>query len=331
MDTKKNVQGQCFKPAWWLKSPHLQTLYPLVDCFFQQVHFNHHQVDLPDGDFLELALAGSPNAPCCLLLPGTEGSADSPYIKMMTKTLLAMGWQVVVMQYRSCGQSVNQLAKAYNSLDTGDLEFVLSYLFIKCQIKIDYAVGFSMGGNILVHYLETHPHSLEAAACVSTPFDFYESALHLPLFYQRYLLKKLVKKAHEKLDCGIDLPVSKDHLDRFKTLPEFDDVLTAPLYGFDNAEKYYKAARCFPLLGSLRTPIIMLHALDDPFIPRHTVPSQASCAPCVSLVGTESGGHLGFVSGWFPFGRQYWYIDQVLQFLGQYGFSPVESHSNDKD
>mgnify|MGYP003327388433 CR=1 FL=1 len=58
----------------------------------------------------------------------------------------------------------------------------------------------------------------------------------LPLFYQRYLLKKLVKKAHEKLESGIDLPVSKDHLDRFKTLPEFDDVLTAPLYGFDNAD-----------------------------------------------------------------------------------------------
>ena len=106
--------------------------------------------------------------------------------------------------------------------------------------------------------------------------------------------------------------------------------LTAPLYGFKNVIDYYKAARCYPLLGSLRTPVMLLHALDDPFIPRYTVPSQASCSPCVSLVGTEYGGHLGFVSGRFPFGRQYWYINQVLQFLGQYGFSAVDSHHCEK-
>ncbi len=320
MDANKTHKGQCFKPAWWLKSPHLQTLYPLADCLFTRVDFRTERVDLPDGDFLELAMAGGSAAPCCLLLPGTEGSSDSPYIKMMTKTLLAMGWQVVVMQYRSCGAAVNQLARAYNSLDTGDLEFVLSYLFIHYTIKIDYAIGFSIGGNLLVHYLETHPHSLLAAACVSTPFDFYESAFHLPLFYQKYLLRRLVKKAEYKLDQGIDLPVTKDCLRAFKTLPEFDDCLTAPLYGFSDVEAYYKAARCYPLLGSIRTPIMMLHALDDPFIPRHTVPSLSECSSCVTLSGTEYGGHLGFISGGLPFNKEYWYINQLLQFLGQHGF-----------
>ena len=228
------------------------------------------------------------------------------------------------MQYRSCGKKVNHYARAYNSLDTSDFEFVLSYLFLKHQIKIDYAVGFSMGGNILVHYLKTHPHSLEAVVCVSTPFDIYETAYHLPMMYQKYLLRTLVRKAHEKLDQGIELPITRDKLNTLKTMPDFDDCLTAPLYGFNDVEHYYKSARCFPLLQSIRTPTLMLHASDDPFIPAHTVPSQSACSDCVTLLATRYGGHLGFVSGWLPFKKEYWYIDQVCGFLQQYGLRAVE-------
>ncbi len=321
MTDKKYRQQSDFKPAWWLRNPHVQTLYPLLDCYFQRIDYRLELVDLPDGDFLELAFAGQPSAPCCCLLPGTEGSKNSPYIKMMTKALLALGLQVVVMQYRSCGKAINQLPKAYNSLDTGDFEFVLSYLFIKHQIRVQHAVGFSMGGNLLVHYLESHPHSFEAAVGVSTPFDMYESAFQLPRFYQRYILRSAVKKAEEKLDRGIALPVSKTQLKQLKTMPEFDSCLTAPLYGFSDVESYYKAARCYPLLASIKTPLLMLHALDDPFIPRHTVPAANTCSPTVELKSTQYGGHLGFVAGRLPLSKDYWFIDQVLQFLMQHGLA----------
>jgi hypothetical protein len=78
------------------------------------------------------------------------------------------------------------------------------------------------------------------------------------------------------------------------TLRGFDDLYTAPRWGYADAVDYYRQASSLPLLGKVRVPALLLTARDDPFIavePFEALQGSAHIdvhiAPC--------GGHLGFL------------------------------------
>ncbi len=65
-----------FKPAWWLKNPHGQTMFAkLLQDKSSAVEFNE-TLELPDGDFTELSWTESPEQapekPIVVILHGLE-------------------------------------------------------------------------------------------------------------------------------------------------------------------------------------------------------------------------------------------------------------------
>ena len=52
-----------------------------------------------------------------------------------------------------------------------------------------------------------------------------------------------------------------------KTVSEFDEHLTAPLFGYKSVEEYYKATNNSDKLHKISIPYICLTATDDPFVP----------------------------------------------------------------
>ena len=103
-----------FKPAWWLTNPHSQTL---AAKFFRRkqklVTFNE-TVELPDGDFIDLAWTEQPKPnntrPIVVMLHGLEGSKDSHYAKGMLTALKNRGWIAVLMHFRGCSGKPNRQA-----------------------------------------------------------------------------------------------------------------------------------------------------------------------------------------------------------------------------
>jgi predicted alpha/beta-fold hydrolase len=105
-------------------------------------------------------------------------------------------------------------------------------------------------------------------------------------------------------------------LGRIATVREFDEVYTAPHFGFAGAEDYYHRASGMRVIDRIRVPALIISAEDDPFVP----PSQFSDPkvagnPHVTVRLCRYGGHCGFVG---PQGSEddgYWAEGQVVRFL----------------
>jgi predicted alpha/beta-fold hydrolase len=97
-------------------------------------------------------------------------------------------------------------------------------------------------------------------------------------------------------------------LDEVRTIWEFDDRFTAPLFGFGTAANYYATQSAIRYLDAIRTPTLVICAKDDPLVPFETYGHPAFRSnPAVTLLATEHGGHLGFLSRRKP---RFW-VDQT--------------------
>jgi hypothetical protein len=160
---------------------------------------------------------------------------------------------------------------------------------------------------------------LASAVAVSVPFLLDRAATRLERglsrLYQRYLLRKLRAATLEKMN-RISLPaVDHERLDRARTLRAFDDLVTAPLHGFRDAADYYRQSSCRQFLGLIRTPTLILHARNDPFMYPDVIPTAGELPACVRLELSRSGGHVGFVAGARPWAPRYWLHDRVCDYL----------------
>ncbi len=316
-----------FKPAWWMTNRHVQTIMPRFFRPFHHTRYELEQLDTPDGDFIELAwsLPHNEAAPLAVVLHGLEGNINSFYAKGMMKALKKQGYAVVLMHFRNCSTEVNRLPRAYHSGDTADLAFFINHLKQQYPDRAMVAVGFSLGGNVLAKYLgeENTNCPLNAAAVVSAPYDLSSSSdvirKSLGKIYQKYLLDRMKKSMQRKLpQIKQQIPITTDQLMNIDALLEFDNQLTAPLHGFENAHDYYRKASAMPYLKDIAIPTLIIHAKDDPMLSIKAVPSRQDVSEHVTLRISDKGGHVGFISGKNPFKPIFWLEKAVPCYFGQH-------------
>lgn len=312
----REENAPAFVPAWWLPGPHLPTLWAALARRRPRIALRHERFELADGDFLDLSWCGSESGPLVIILHGLEGSARSKYAAALSWQIERIGWGAVVMQFRGCGGESNRLDRSYHSGDTGDLKAVLAQLRQRFPNRQRFAVGYSLGGNVLLKHLgESGQHSdIAAAAAVSVPYDLAAGAERLnqgvSRLYQYHLVRSLKRKVREKF-AHRSAPVDLSLLDQCNDFWSFDDRVTAPLHGFRSAEDYYRQSSCRQYLGTIQTPTLLLHAADDPFLMRSAIPGNEELSATTTLQLTRRGGHVGFVTGRNPLKPVYW-IDARL-------------------
>ena len=316
------------------------------------VGLKRERIELDDGDFLDLDwVAGRDgngqrdNAPLVLLLHGLEGSANSGYARQMYCELSAKGLQAVGLNSRGCSGEPNRLPRAYHSGETGDLAYVLGVLRDRYPRRPLGAVGVSLGGNVLLKYLGERDRQsqgragavvrqttdeegkegkenmgIAAAVAISVPFDLSAGADYMERgfskTYRAFLVRKLQRKVRAK--AGImDGKVDISRALAARTFREFDDAVIVPIHGFEDAEDYYQCSSSAQFLESITTPTLLVHSLDDPFLPPAAVPTGiASNNPHVRTEFTRSGGHVGFVSG-HPWAPLFWGERRAAEFLAE--------------
>lgn len=308
-----------FKPAWWLPGPHLQTLWPSLTRRRPRPRLSWRRIELPDGDFIDLAL-GAPAGPRILILHGLEGNLDSHYAGSLVETLARAGYQPIFMHLRGCSGEPNRLDRAYHSGATEDLAAVLDALGQDPAGTPEAAIGFSLGGNLLLKYLgETPCPPLAVGIAVSVPFVLRDAMLRLDLgwsrIYRRHLVGKL-KRAIERKFAARPAPLAAN-LASIEDFNSFDDRITAPLNGFAGVFDYHERASCRRHLGGITTPTLIIQAADDPFMFRATLPWEHELGPGVTLELAEHGGHVGFVAGTLPWRPVHWLESRILEFLDE--------------
>ncbi len=324
------VQESSFQPAWWLRNPHLQTFWPALLRRLPVPTTHRERLSTPDGDFIDLDWRGEdPEAPTAMLLHGLSGSSRSSYIRGMQAALARYGWRSVALNFRGCGGQPNLTARCYHSGDTVDLDHLYRHLRRRYPRSPLAAVGYSLGGNVLLKWLGERGAELDlfAAAAVSVPLCLNHCADRLDRgfsrLYRNRLLRELKDYIHWKRDHlrHIGKTGEWEKLDRLGDLSgirsfwEYDGQVVARLYGFRDAEDYYRQSSSRAFLKSIRIPTLVIQARDDPFMTPEVLPKAEELSPSVDMEITSGGGHVGFIAGHCPSLPSYWLEQRIPEFL----------------
>ena len=312
------IQSQ-YKPAWWLRNPHAQTLWSTLARLRPKAKIEWQRLELADGDFIDLAWSGPKEGRTVLLLHGLEGSINSKYASGLMRELGQRGYRTCLMHFRGCSGEPNRLPRCYHFGETKDPQYVLEYLRDQMGIKLYAAVGFSLGGNVLLKWLgeQGTASPLQRAAVMSVPFRLEHIANRINTgfsrIYQRHLLGSL-RRSYKARFARIASPLNAD-IERLDTFWLFDDQVTAPLHGFTGVDDYYSQASSHRFLSQITVPTLVLHASDDPFMYSHTAPSADELSEDVYLEVAPQGGHVGFISGMLPGWANYWGEQRLAEWI----------------
>jgi len=312
------IQSQ-FKAAWWLANPHLQTLWPTFFKKRPQLDLTSEKVELDDGDFLDLKWTKNHSDKVVIVIHGLEGSLESHYVPSLIKQLSDENYKVCFMHLRGCGDQHNRLARSYHSGASDDLEAVVNHIDQQLKMKIHAAIGFSLGGNLLLKWLgeQGDKARVNRAIAISVPFELNDAALRLKkgfsTFYQKHLVTRLQKRYKEKFETlGSPLKINVNEL---QTFHQFDDQVTAPLNGFKDVDDYYQQSSSKQFIKHIKVNTLILHDYTDPFMFRHTAPKEDDLSNSVTLELTENAGHVGFIEGDILGVARYWAEKRISEWL----------------
>jgi len=287
------------------------------------------ELELPDGDItaVDWMVDGDllpTGAPLLIILHGLEGSAESSYARMLMEAALAKGWRSCVLHFRDCGDYRNRLPRRYHAGETNDLRYFLETLQKSPESAENsgpmVAVGYSLGGNVLLKYLGESGDDtpLRAATAVCVPLNLHECAKALEQgfskTYQRYLLKRMKASVTRKFDrhtAAFDWQKAMSA----RTFAEFDDWVTAPLHGFKGMQDYYDRCSSTHFLKGIERPTLVINALDDPFMTKDVIPADDRLSESVTLEIAQGGGHVGFIDGGTPWRPTFYLPDRIVGFL----------------
>ncbi len=331
-----------FKPAWWLKNRHFQTLYPALFRKIPAPLLRRERLVTPDDDFIDIDWCGEGDSPLIILLHGLTGSSKSIYIQGLQHILLANNFRSVALNFRGCSGEPNNSARCYHSGETQDIDFLYQTLRQREPETPLGAIGFSLGGNVLLKWLGEKQKSLTlfAAIAVSVPLVLSVCATKLDdgfsKIYRQNLLRELklyiVEKSQHLTKIGRENDAQKikalGDLSKITSFWEYDEKVVAKLHGFQNAHDYYAKSSSRQFLKTISVPTLLIQSLDDPFMTTEVIPTLDELSDFVQLEITKNGGHVGFVTGKNPFKPIYWLEQRIPEFLN---FTKnTEVQNNDK-
>ena len=308
-----------YQAPWYLFNGHLQTIIPAVLNRPATNIYTRKRINTSDHDFLDLDLIKKGHDKLEVLTHGLEGSAHSTYMLSMASALSKAGYDVLSWNFRSCSGSLNLKSTFYHSGFTDDLDEVLKYIYSLNNYKEINLIGFSIGGNISLKYLGEQGEDINAkiknAVVFSVPLDLESGAKELAKPSRRIYMQRFLKSFKTKFAEKEKLYPGTYNLSHFKTIKnffEFDQLYTAPMYGFKDVYDYYAKASSRPYLPFIKIPTLIVNALNDPFLGENCFPKEEALVnPNLYLECPKQGGHVGFPLS----NKENWAAIRALEFL----------------
>jgi len=274
--------------------------------------------------------------PTLVALHGLNGSSDAHYMKGLAAKAFARGMNVVRLNQRNCGDTEHLSSGLFHSGLTADAAHVVDELTRVDGLPAIAVAGYSLGGNLALklagEYGAHGPRSFIAAAAVSPIMEIEPCVAALErrqnVVYNWNFVRDLKRRMRRKERFHPGLFDLK-RLNAVKTVREFDEVYTAPYFGFRSASDYYRRASAMRVVDRIAVPTLVITSEDDPF-----VPSQPFHDPAVAgnrhieLRICAHGGHCGFVGARTgPDDDGYWAENAIVDFVSRCSSTPRSSTS----
>ena len=260
---------------------------------------------LPDGTgdrllaMLDRPREAQPGRPLAILIHGLTGAEGSSYILSAARALLEHGYRVLRLNLRGAGPSRATCGGQYYAGRSQDFRLLLSLLPRELTADGMVAVGYSLGGAMLLKYLgeEGEATPLKAAASVCAPIDLSSTCMHMMRprnrLYHAFILSQM--KSEATGEGAVISAQERAAILGSKSIWAYDEVFIGPRHGFAGAEDYYERCRPTRFMPDICIPTLLLASGNDPWIPAALYRDYdwpGNSALLQLLPG--SGGHVGF-------------------------------------
>lgn len=309
-----------YKTPFLFKNGFVSTVYSGLIRRVNGLLQERERITLSDGDFLDLdwSYSNEKTNKLIVILHGLEGNGQRPYMTGTAKLFNSKSIDAVCVNFRGCSGEDNLKYRSYHSGATDDLEEIIYHILETKTYSEIYIKGFSLGGNLMLKYLgerDEVPYEIKAGIAVSVPCDLHGSCKELHkiknLAFHQNFKNHLVRRLRIKQLQHVD-KLSVADLNSIKSLIDFDDVYTSKAHGFNDALDYYEKSSSLQFLPHIKTPTLILNALNDSFLSSECFPvKEAKENPCLFLEMPKHGGHVGF-----HLLRDYYYNEKrALEFI----------------
>lgn len=314
------LQSLSFAPLPLLSSAHTQTVLGGIPAILPAPASVTHLVPLSDGDILACQVSTPSDwhqeQRTAFLLHGLSGSERSPRVVRLARKLFRRGIKVVRVNLRGCGSGKGHARRPYHGGCSNDIAAVLRAFRTETPHSLFCVTGFSLGGNIALKLAgelgKDASDLLDLVIAISPPVDLAASVQRIGLsknrFYESAFVRGLIQEVTERHAIFPDLnPIMfPSKLKLFA----FDQLYTAPAWGFADALDYYRQASAKPLMKNITIRSHVIVAEDDPIIDPYAFEPQYIPAS-MRVWRTQSGGHMGYVAHPTK-GRGIHWLDQLI-------------------
>src|SRR5882762_461050 len=214
------------------------------------------------------------DAPVIVVVHGLEGSSDGNYMRGIPEKAFHRGFHAVRLNQRNCGGTEALTPTLYNSGMSADYRAVLEELSNADGFELIFFAGYSMGGNLVTkmagEFGAAVPKALCGVCAVCPALDLAACADALErgdnYLYQRHFVNGLMSRYARKREL-FPGRYKLNGLPPVRTVRQFDDVITAPQFGYRDAFRANVVVIVLRVAAQIRVPMLLITAQDDPFVP----------------------------------------------------------------
>lgn len=288
-----------YKSPTILKNGHVSTIYAGAIRRTKVPDYQREKWILPDNDFLLVDTLIKDSEKALILCHGLEGDSRCSYNNSAAQYFLQRDYSIFAWNNRSCGGQMNKLPQLYHHASIDDLEFVVHEILAR-GFKQVYLLGFSLGGAQILSYFgrKTIPKEVKSGVAVSTPIQLKSSAQQISKGFSRVYSQRFIKKIRDKVIVKANtFPelLNKKSAENIRSFEDLAKVFVVPVHGFSGLEDYYTKASPGYSLSQIKTPALILNALNDPMMGAPDYPIQlAQQSEWLYLETPKYGGHCAF-------------------------------------
>jgi hypothetical protein len=270
--------------------------------------------------------------PLLLALHGLEGSSSAHYMRGLADKGFRAGFNVILLNQRNCGGTEALASSLYHSGLTHDADVVIREVMARDGIQHLVVAGYSLGGNLALKlagdYGGAPPAALRGVCAVSPVLELSACVRQLErrrnFLYQWNFVRGLKARMRRKAACQPGR-FRLDRLPQVRSVRQFDELFTAPHFGFRDAEDYYHRASAMRVIDRIAVPALVITAADDPFVPVEPFRDPRMTGnPNIRVMVTAHGGHCGFLETPVNGHDGYWAERTIVEFASSRTVQPAQ-------
>ena len=261
--------------------------------------------NLNNGEIVLKKNIQNPSYPTLLIVPGTTGDTENLFFSKIVDYFMENQFNIIFILTQ--GQKLNKTQsipvvkpKFSSSQDTLFIDLALENIQEKINGNL-YMMGVSFGALYVKNYL-SKPNPIVSGICVASPWclkktlKFWEQGRVIKYFYDQSFTAyyKNLLNSNYKVFEEYEKENKNFKVDQFLEAKDIPGLLKicAILDNNKSFEQFMKESKA--KIHQLQTPLLVIHAKDDPVCPYQNIPLESIDHPH-HIYLSDYGGHMGWI------------------------------------